>query len=165
LIRQQNVIEKRNPGFEDRFVAAYYDTDYRLAKNSQIDALIANYVESIGLECVSGPHAMTICYHGGYEDLFPQAGGTTIGDYFITSIPLTRALSAENSDLLHHESIHAAQWAAMSDLGKGAIWTGTEYGSLYGGFSVRSETFTGYYGCVNFFEVSAGLNSGGYDYC
>jgi hypothetical protein len=75
-----------------------------------------------------------------------KGGGTTYGNVFLGNAGDMPTLGIE---LLHHEQVHAQQWA----------WWGNSFGGLY-----SIESWFGFRSvCSNRFEIAAGLIDGGYE--
>lgn len=79
-----------------------------------------------------------VCF--GIDSVLAQRGGTTYGDTFLTP----REAQPLDPDLLAHESEHVRQWRLF----------GPDFALMY--------LLEGTDACTNYFEVAAGLGSGGY---
>lgn len=96
--------------------------------------------------CGVGHPQMTLAFVPGAR----AAGGSTVGDVFVTSVrpDLT---NAQAESLARHESRHADQWAALTAAGGIAL--------LPVAYLVDDSLFPG---SANHFEQAAGLAAGGY---
>ncbi len=97
-----------------------------------------------------GPHGVLIAE--GYRLRVPPATCFTVGSVIITRRTADWLLAPERHRLFHHESRHAAQYAALGPLFWPAYWLSCGW----------SYALTGSYGARNAFERHAGLATGGY---
>ena len=88
----------------------------------------------------------------GYRPRIPPANCFTVGSVVITRRTADWLLAPERARLLHHESRHAGQYAALGPLFWPAYWLSCGW----------SYALTGSYGARNAFERHAGLAHGGY---
>jgi hypothetical protein len=88
----------------------------------------------------------------GYRRRIPPTTCFTVGSVIITRRTAEWLLAPERARLLHHESRHAGQYAALGPLFWPAYWLSCGW----------SYALTGSYGARNAFERHAGLATGGY---
>ncbi|SDP12061.1 RHS repeat-associated core domain-containing protein [Microbacterium testaceum StLB037] len=98
--------------------------------------------------CAYAPNGLLICQASSN----PGGGGTTFGDVFVTTKRIQDVIA--DKDLLDHEVRHSEQWAG---------WGAVRFGVYYIGSAGVSQALTGNTGCLNYFELEAGLKEGNYD--
>ncbi len=94
-----------------------------------------------------------IWYAERYRLSFPIAGAFTMGNVVIIPRRTADELSTHHPGVLDHEDVHAWQWAYC---------LGLPFLPSYAAALVWSWLRTGHIGSANFFEVQAGLATGGY---
>ncbi|GGK82451.1 hypothetical protein [Mangrovihabitans endophyticus] len=88
----------------------------------------------------------------GYARRVPAATCFTVGSVILTRRTADWLLDERRTELFHHESRHAAQYATLGPLFWPAYWASCGW----------SYALTGSYGARNTFERRAGLAGGGY---
>lgn len=131
-----------------RVARASSDPEWRIEQNRKLTAYANGLVERLNLPCQQASNGLNVCQ---YNDWL--SGGTTIGEVFITRIPIQDAVN--NDALMSHEQVHSVYEAAY----------GSQFFVFYLEFQTESLGLGFGPACANVLESVADFAGGNYVEC